>query len=80
MFQFYKMWFDFPVVMPFLCYGSVKPLSMVWIQDEENGGNVKRLLEKIFELSLKETIPGEPDVKPLVAACTGKYGDYQWWG
>ncbi|XP_028790127.1 arginine--tRNA ligase, chloroplastic/mitochondrial isoform X2 [Neltuma alba] len=45
--------------------------------DQENVGNVKRQLAKLFEVSLKATIPDEPGVEPLIAACTGKFGDYQ---
>ncbi|KAI4350782.1 hypothetical protein L6164_005198 [Bauhinia variegata] len=45
--------------------------------DEEYVGNVKRQLAKIFEISLKETVPDEPDIEPLIAACTAKFGDYQ---
>ncbi|XP_010539376.1 PREDICTED: arginine--tRNA ligase, cytoplasmic isoform X2 [Tarenaya hassleriana] len=45
--------------------------------DEENAGNVKRQLAKLFEASLKLTVPDEPNVEPLVAACTAKFGDYQ---
>ncbi|XP_010545318.1 PREDICTED: arginine--tRNA ligase, chloroplastic/mitochondrial isoform X2 [Tarenaya hassleriana] len=45
--------------------------------DEENAGNLKRQLAKLFEASLKNTVPDEPDVEPLVAACTAKFGDYQ---
>ncbi|KAL8166492.1 hypothetical protein V2J09_007991 [Rumex salicifolius] len=44
--------------------------------EQENPGNVKRLLTKVFEESLKSTFPNEP-VEPLVAACTNKFGDYQ---
>ncbi|GMY36190.1 arginine--tRNA ligase, cytoplasmic-like isoform X1 [Fagus crenata] len=39
--------------------------------------NVKRKLAKLFESSLKATVPNVPDVEPLVAASTGKFGDYQ---
>ena len=42
--------------------------------------NVKRKLAKLFESSLKATVPNVPDVEPLVAASTGKFGDYQWYG
>ncbi|XP_054807999.1 arginine--tRNA ligase, cytoplasmic-like isoform X1 [Prosopis cineraria] len=45
--------------------------------DEDNVGNVKRQLAKLFEISLTATVPDEPDVEPLIAACTGKFGDYQ---
>lgn len=46
--------------------------------EEENVGNIKRQLAKIFEVSLRATVPEETDVEPLVAACAGKFGDYQW--
>ncbi|XP_059432129.1 arginine--tRNA ligase, cytoplasmic-like isoform X1 [Corylus avellana] len=39
--------------------------------------NLKRKLAKLFEASLKATVPNVPDVEPLVAACTAKFGDYQ---
>ncbi|KAL0015615.1 hypothetical protein SO802_002684 [Lithocarpus litseifolius] len=39
--------------------------------------NVKRKLAKLFEVALKVTVPSIADVEPLVAACTGKFGDYQ---
>lgn len=48
-------------------------------QDEENIGNLKRQLAKLFEESLKLTVPDESNVEPLVAACTAKFGDYQWY-
>ncbi|ESR64570.1 Arginine--tRNA ligase [Citrus sinensis] len=45
--------------------------------EEENTGNVKRELEKVFDLALKATVRNETDVRPLIAACTAKFGDYQ---
>ncbi|XP_062090922.1 arginine--tRNA ligase, chloroplastic/mitochondrial-like isoform X2 [Humulus lupulus] len=45
--------------------------------DEERVGNVKRQLGKLFEKSLRAIVPDEPDVEPLIAPCTGKFGDYQ---
>ncbi|GMH08716.1 hypothetical protein Nepgr_010556 [Nepenthes gracilis] len=45
--------------------------------EEEYPGNIKRQLAKIFEISLRETVPSETDEEPLVAACGGKFGDYQ---
>ncbi|GAV84347.1 tRNA-synt_1d domain-containing protein/Arg_tRNA_synt_N domain-containing protein/DALR_1 domain-containing protein [Cephalotus follicularis] len=45
--------------------------------DEENLGNLKHQLAKLFEASLKTTVPNEQDLEPLIAACTGKFGDYQ---
>ncbi|KAG8656972.1 arginine--tRNA ligase, chloroplastic/mitochondrial isoform X2 [Manihot esculenta] len=44
---------------------------------EENSGNLKKQLSKLFEASLRETVPSVLDVEPLVAACTAKFGDYQ---
>ncbi|XP_043722260.1 arginine--tRNA ligase, cytoplasmic-like isoform X3 [Telopea speciosissima] len=46
---------------------------------EENPGNVKQQVSKLFEASLKATVPNELeiDIEPLVAACTAKFGDYQ---
>ncbi|GAB4852677.1 hypothetical protein Ancab_016892 [Ancistrocladus abbreviatus] len=44
--------------------------------EEEGPGNVRRQLAKLFEKSLTATVPSE-NVEPLVAACTGKFGDYQ---
>ncbi|CAN1331039.1 Arginine--tRNA ligase, chloroplastic/mitochondrial [Linum perenne] len=46
-------------------------------QDEDSVGNLKRLLGKVFELSLNATVPDAADVEPQVAACAGKFGDYQ---
>lgn len=37
-------------------------------------------MAKLFEAALEATVPNVPDVKPLVAACTAKFGDYQWYG
>ncbi|KAL5572530.1 hypothetical protein UlMin_022127 [Ulmus minor] len=45
--------------------------------DEENVGSVKRQIAKLFEESLRTAFPNETDVEPLIAACTGKFGDYQ---
>lgn len=42
-------------------------------------GNVKQQLAKLFEVALKSTVPNEPDVDPLIAICTAKFGDYQWY-
>ncbi|KAE8698394.1 hypothetical protein F3Y22_tig00110597pilonHSYRG00102 [Hibiscus syriacus] len=49
-------------------------------EQNECMGSVKGQLAKLFDVSLKVTVPNEPDVKPLVAACNGKFGDYQWEG
>ncbi|XP_008242476.1 PREDICTED: arginine--tRNA ligase, cytoplasmic-like isoform X1 [Prunus mume] len=45
--------------------------------EEENVGNVKRQLAKLFEVSLRTIVPDEPEVEPVVVACAGKFGDYQ---
>ncbi|XP_031385747.1 arginine--tRNA ligase, cytoplasmic-like isoform X2 [Punica granatum] len=45
--------------------------------DEETLGSLKKQLAKLFEASLRVTVPTETDVEPLVAACTGNFGDYQ---
>lgn len=65
------------MLVPF--HKSIKLTFIVWMQDQDNGGNVKRQLAKLFEVSLKATVPDETDVEPLIAACTAKFGDYQWW-
>ncbi|XP_026435388.1 arginine--tRNA ligase, chloroplastic/mitochondrial-like isoform X2 [Papaver somniferum] len=44
---------------------------------EDNEGTVKQQLSKLFETSLRMTVPDEPDLEPLVVKCTGKFGDYQ---
>ncbi|XP_062148457.1 arginine--tRNA ligase, cytoplasmic-like isoform X1 [Alnus glutinosa] len=57
---------------------ATKIQSVSTMADEEvNVGNVKRKLAKLFEASLKATVPNVPDVEPLVAVCTAKFGDYQ---
>ncbi|CAM8992947.1 unnamed protein product [Rhodiola kirilowii] len=45
--------------------------------DEENPGNLKRQLAKLFETSLRVTVPDEKDIEPLVTACVGNFADYQ---
>lgn len=47
-------------------------------QDEEHVGSLKQQLAKLFEASLKITVPDESDVEPLIAACNPRFGDYQW--
>ncbi|KAK4763019.1 hypothetical protein SAY86_008787 [Trapa natans] len=44
---------------------------------EDSLGSLKKQLAKLFEASLRVTVPTETDVEPLVAACTGNFGDYQ---
>lgn len=41
-------------------------------------GSVKQQLAKLFETSLRVTVPQVPDVEPLMAPCKTKIGDYQW--
>ncbi|KAI4347049.1 hypothetical protein L6164_007899 [Bauhinia variegata] len=55
---------------------KTNPMSTM-AADEEYVGTVKRQLANIFEVSLKETVPDEPDIEPLIAACTARFGDYQ---
>ncbi|CAJ1951542.1 unnamed protein product [Sphenostylis stenocarpa] len=47
----------------------------------DNPASVKRQLAQLFDLSLRATVPDEPDVVPLVDACAVKggvkFGDYQ---
>ncbi|KAJ8751036.1 hypothetical protein K2173_016217 [Erythroxylum novogranatense] len=56
---------------------STKTQSMTTMaNDEDCGGNLKRQLGKLFEVSLRATVPDE-NVEPLIAACSGNFGDYQ---
>ncbi|CAH2077893.1 unnamed protein product [Thlaspi arvense] len=43
--------------------------------NQEFTGNLKRQLEKLFDVSVKATAPDVPGVKPLIDI--GKFGDYQ---
>ncbi|XP_010438775.1 PREDICTED: arginine--tRNA ligase, chloroplastic/mitochondrial isoform X1 [Camelina sativa] len=55
-----------------------KSLATMAAVNEECTGNLKRQLAKLFDVSLKLTVPDEPSVEPLVAASApGKFGDYQ---
>lgn len=45
--------------------------------EEEYMGSVKQQLAKLFETSLRVTVPQVPDVEPLMAPCKTKIGDYQ---
>ncbi|XP_040949040.1 arginine--tRNA ligase, cytoplasmic isoform X4 [Gossypium hirsutum] len=56
---------------------KTQSITTMAAQEEECKGNVKAQLAKLFEVSLKVTVPNEADVDPLIAACTGKFGDYQ---
>lgn len=49
-------------------------------QDQENSGNLKQQLERLFAESLKVTVPDESDVAPIITPCKDlKHGDYQWY-
>ncbi|KAL0438420.1 UNVERIFIED_CONTAM: Arginine--tRNA ligase, chloroplastic/mitochondrial [Sesamum latifolium] len=46
--------------------------------DEVTGGSLKQQLAKLFEESLRITVPEELDVDPAIAPCQNpKFGDYQ---
>ncbi|KAK1365331.1 Arginine--tRNA ligase [Heracleum sosnowskyi] len=45
--------------------------------EEEYMGSLKQQLAKLFETSLRVTVPQVPDVEPLIAPCNPKFGDYQ---
>ncbi|XP_028084179.1 arginine--tRNA ligase, cytoplasmic-like isoform X2 [Camellia sinensis] len=45
--------------------------------NEEHVGSLKQQLAKLFEASLRTTVPDELDVEPLIAACNPRFGDYQ---
>lgn len=47
-------------------------------QTEYSPGSLKKQLATLFEASLRVTVPTETGVEPLVAVCTGNFGDYQW--
>eukprot|EP01018_Ginkgo_biloba_P001980 Gb_29722 [translate_table: standard] len=40
-------------------------------------GSVRQQLFRLLKDSLKTTFPDEPNLEPLVAICTAKFGDYQ---
>ncbi|OIW04888.1 hypothetical protein TanjilG_24004 [Lupinus angustifolius] len=50
-------------------------------QGKDNVSSLKRRLVQLFETSLRKTVPGEPDLVPIVDSCSdksgGKFGDYQ---
>ncbi|KAJ0832343.1 putative arginine--tRNA ligase [Helianthus annuus] len=47
---------------------------------EHHTGSLKEQIAKVFEVSLKVTVPDEPDVAPLIAVCSKKEAaDYQWY-
>lgn len=56
----------------------------VWnaLQELDCPASVKKQLAKVFEVSLRTTVPDERDVVPSVDACAAKSGvkfaDYQW--
>ncbi|CAL9222756.1 unnamed protein product [Arabidopsis halleri] len=45
------------------------------VANKEFTGNPRRQLAKLFDVSLKLTVPDEPNVEPLIEP--GKFGDYQ---
>ena len=48
--------------------------------EQEDSWSLKDQIAKVFEVSLKVTVPDEPEVTPLIAACAKKeFGDYQWY-
>ncbi|KAK6944900.1 Arginyl tRNA synthetase N-terminal domain [Dillenia turbinata] len=47
--------------------------------EHKNMGTLKKQLEKLFEVSLKETVPDVVDVEPLVAACAGNNNAMSLW-
>ncbi|XP_011083560.1 arginine--tRNA ligase, cytoplasmic-like isoform X1 [Sesamum indicum] len=52
------------------------PITMA--NDEVTGGSLKQQLAKLFEESLRITVPEELDVDPAIAPCQNpKFGDYQ---
>ncbi|KAF3796375.1 Arginine--tRNA ligase [Nymphaea thermarum] len=48
-------------------------------QAKDETGSVKQLLSNLFRVSLKETIPDEPNVEPLVAICTANNNAMSLW-
>ncbi|KAH6775056.1 Arginyl-tRNA synthetase, partial [Perilla frutescens var. hirtella] len=47
-------------------------------QDQGTGGSLKEQLGKLFEESLRVTVPEELDIDPAIAPCQNpKFGDYQ---
>ncbi|XP_020528721.1 arginine--tRNA ligase, cytoplasmic isoform X1 [Amborella trichopoda] len=46
-------------------------------QVENETGTVRQLLAKLCKASLRATFPDDLELEPLVAICTGKFGDYQ---
>ncbi|XP_057538319.1 arginine--tRNA ligase, cytoplasmic-like isoform X1 [Amaranthus tricolor] len=58
-----------------LLFGS-KIQALSTMAAEEGVGNVKRQLAKVFEKSLRATVPNEADVEPLIVPCAANFGDY----
>ncbi|XP_011093650.1 arginine--tRNA ligase, cytoplasmic isoform X3 [Sesamum indicum] len=53
-------------------------LSTMAPQDLQSAGSVKQQIAKLFEESLRTTVPDEGDVEPAIAPCQNpKFGDYQ---
>jgi arginyl-tRNA synthetase len=51
---------------------------MIQEQVKDETGSVRQLLSNLFRESLRRTVPDEPDIEPLIAICTARFGDYQW--
>lgn len=48
------------------------------MQNEESVGSLKQKLTKLFEASMKITVPDVSDEEPVIAACANpRFGDYQ---
>ena len=55
------------------------------MQEVDCPASVKKQLAKVFEESLRTTVPDEPDVVPSIDPCAAnkagiKFADYQWLG
>lgn len=49
-------------------------------QDQEVVGSLKHQLAKLFEQSLRVTVPEVLDADPAIAPCQNRrFGDYQWY-
>lgn len=74
---FYLIWlWNYDLLGIFLICGDNVEYQIV--QDGNRVGSVKQQLSSLFEASLRATFP-ELNIEPMVAACTAKFGDYQWY-
>ncbi|KAL2251149.1 UNVERIFIED_CONTAM: Arginine--tRNA ligase, chloroplastic/mitochondrial [Sesamum indicum] len=56
--------------------GTAKRIG--FMEDLQSAGSVKQQIAKLFEESLRTTVPDEGDVEPAIAPCQNpKFGDYQ---